>query len=55
MDFGLTFTRQGRQLAIDRTLLVQPGRIAAADFPAWIALCRAVDDAEDQRIVVTER
>jgi hypothetical protein len=55
LDYGLSFTREGEKVVMERRVVVRPGRIPAAAFGEWLDVLKRVDEAENQRIVVEDR
>ena len=45
-DYGLSYEIVGRQLRVRRLAMIQPARIKPRDYPAFLELCRQIDDAE---------
>ena len=51
-QYSLTYSHKNKKLVIERRLIVEPGAIAPADFPAFLNLLQKADAAEKERVVL---
>jgi hypothetical protein len=53
--FSLVYTAQGDTILVERELTLLPGRLAAAEFPTFVAFCEKVDAAERENVIFRRR
>ncbi len=51
-EYSLTYSHKDGKLVIERRLIVEPGAIAPAAFPAFLSLLQKADAAEKERVVL---
>jgi hypothetical protein len=48
--YSLTWRQQGRKVLVRRELHLQPARYTPDEFPAFVAWCKGIDDAEQRKL-----
>ncbi|HKE00283.1 MAG TPA: hypothetical protein VKE69_04680, partial [Planctomycetota bacterium] len=54
-SYSLRIARSGDALEVERLLVVRPGEVAPAAYPAFLQTCRTIEEAEQTKIPVLTR
>jgi len=53
LTFGLSFSRSGNRIVVERTVVIQPGVLPAKEYVKLIEIATEVDDVESRMVKVT--
>lgn len=54
-SFSLRYQLQGNILHVERVFILEPGELSLETFPQLLDFCKAVDEAESERVVLKAR